>query len=65
MNNYCAFSNNHKCIKWTDYEITRAELDEADSLCHNNWLELEHQRQYIKTLQCILDSHDISYPDEI
>lgn len=65
MNNYCAFSNNHKCIKWTDYEVTRAELDEADSLCHENWSELEHQRQYIITLQKILDDHGISYPEEI
>ena len=65
MNNYCAFSNNHKCIKWTDYEVTRAELGEADTLCHENWSELEHQQQYIITLQKILDDHGISYPEEI
>lgn len=63
MNNYCAFSNNHKCIKWTDYEVTRAELDEADALCHENWSELERYRKYIKVLQMILDNHGISYPE--
>lgn len=64
MNNYCAFSDNHKCIKWTDYIVARDELDEADTLCHENWIELEHHRQYIKTLQEILDHHGISYPDD-
>lgn len=29
MENYCAFSKNHNCILWMDYEITRHELDEA------------------------------------
>ena len=34
MNDYCSFSQNHKCLKWTDYQITRHELEEADELCH-------------------------------
>ena len=34
MENYCAFSKNHKCILWTDYEITREELSECHTLCH-------------------------------
>ena len=63
MNNYCAFSNNHRCIKWTDYEITRAELEEADSLCHENWSELKRYQQYIKTLQNILEENGITYPE--
>ena len=33
MENYCAFSKNHTCLKWLDYIITRQELEEADSLC--------------------------------
>ena len=33
MENYCAFSKNHTCLKWLDYVITRQELEEADSLC--------------------------------
>ena len=65
MNNYCAFSQNHKCVKWTDYEIIRAELEEADSLCHDNWLEMEQLRLYIKTLQEILDNYGIPYSDKI
>ena len=43
MENYCAFSKNHKCIKWNDYIITKHELEEADSLCHANWIEIERK----------------------
>lgn len=65
MENYCAFSKNHKCVKWTDYEITRQELEEADELCHGNWIELQRKEEYIRLLQTILDSNGISYPREI
>ena len=65
MENYCAFSKNHKCIKWTDYEITRQELEEADELCHGNWIELQRKEEYIQLLQTILDNNGISYPREI
>ena len=41
MENYCAFSRDHKCILWLDYEITRQELEECHTLCHGNWIELE------------------------
>lgn len=64
MENYCAFSKNHKCIKWTDYQMTLHELEEADSLCHGNWIELQRKSQYIQTLQSILDNHSIPYPIE-
>ena len=59
MENYCAFSKNHKCIKWTDYQMTLHELEEADSLCHGNWIELQRKSQYIQILQSILDNHSI------
>ena len=36
MRDYCAFSKDHTCIKWIDYEITREQLEEADELCHGN-----------------------------
>ena len=65
MENYCAFSKNHTCLKWLDYVITRQELEEADSLCHGNWIEIQRKNQYIQTLHEILDSNHISYPDEI
>ena len=65
MENYCTFSKNHTCLKWLDYVITRQELEEADSLCHGNWIEIQRKNQYIQTLQEILDSNHISYPDEI
>ena len=34
MEDYCAFSQDHKCPKWEDYMLTRHELEEADRLCH-------------------------------
>ena len=43
MENYCAFSKNHKCLNWTDYELTRYELEEAGSLCQANWIEIEQK----------------------
>ena len=50
MENYCAISKNHTCLKWLDYVITRQELEEADSLCHGNWIEIQRKNQYIQTL---------------
>ena len=48
-----------------DYEITRQELEEADELCHGNWIEIEKKNEYIHTLQSILDCNQIAYPKEI
>ena len=45
MENYCAFSKNHTCLKWLDYVITRQELEEADSLCHGNYIEIQRKNQ--------------------
>ena len=64
MKNYCAFSKNHSCPLWTDYELTCYELEEANSLCHGNWIEIERQYKYIQTLQKILSDNDIPYPNE-
>lgn len=64
MTDYCAFSKDHKCIQWTDYEITRHELEEANELCHGNWIEIEHQREYIDLLQEILRQNGIDIPPE-
>lgn len=64
MNDYCAFSQNHKCIKWLDYELSQMELEEADELCHGNWVEIQHLREYIDILQKILHEHDIEVPPE-
>jgi hypothetical protein len=64
MSDYCAFSKDHRCVKWLDYEITRQQLEEADELCHGNWIEIEKQYEYICTLQSILEKHGIPYPAE-
>ena len=49
MENYCAFSKNHKCINWTDYIATRYELEEANTLCHGNWIEIERKNERRET----------------
>ena len=58
------FSKNHKCLNWTDYELTRYELEEAGSLCQANWIEIEQKNEYIQLLQALLDDHGIPYPVE-
>lgn len=64
MTDYCAFSKDHKCIKWSDYELARFELTEADELCHGNWIEIQKQREYIELLQKTLEQHGIKVPFE-
>ena len=64
MNDYCAFSKIKKCIKWEDYQLTRHELEEADELCHGNWIEIQHLRDYIDQLQRLLTEHGIEIPPE-
>ncbi|MEG1902447.1 MAG: mobility-associated LCxxNW protein [Clostridium sp.] len=64
MTDYCAFSKDHKCINWSDYELTRFELEEANELCHDNWVEIEHQQDYIELLQSILKQNGIDIPLE-
>ena len=63
MNDYCAFSKNHKCLKWLDYQLTRHELEEADELCHGNYIEILHLYDYIDKLKAILDKNNIDYPE--
>lgn len=58
-NNYCAFSKDHKCIQWMDYELTRYELAEANELCHGNWIEIQHLWEYIDVLKTTLTEHGI------
>lgn len=62
MNDYCAFSKNNKCLKWTDYELTRYELEEADELCHCSQIKIQELNDYIELLQSILDQNGIDYP---
>ncbi|WP_044974683.1 mobility-associated LCxxNW protein [Ruminococcus sp. HUN007] len=63
MNDYCAFSKNHKCLKWIDYQITRHELEEADELCHGNWIEIHKLYDYIEVLTNLLKENGIDYPE--
>ena len=54
MENYCAFSKNHKCLKWIDYQLTLFELAEADETCHGNWIEIQRLYARIDVLEAIL-----------
>lgn len=63
MEDYCAFSQEHKCLKWEDYELTRHELEEADRLCHGNWIEIQRLYAYIDELRSILEENNIDYPE--
>lgn len=64
MTDYCAFSRNHQCIKWMDYELLRSELEEADELCHGNWIEIQRLQDYIDRLEDLLKQHGIPLPEE-
>ena len=64
MTDYCAFSKDHRCIKWLDYQLARYELEEADELCHGNWIEIERQYKRIKQLEEILLENGIAIPEE-
>ena len=63
MNNYCAFSDNHKCLKWNDYDLTRHELEEADELGHGNWIEIQRLQKRIIVLEEILKEAGIDIPN--
>ena len=62
MVDYCAFSKDHKCLKWEDYELTCLELEAADTLCHGNWIEIQRLYAYIDELRSILEKNNIDYP---
>ena len=64
MTDYCAFSKDHRCIKYEDYETTRFELEEADELCHGNWIEIQHLQDRVDQLEQLLRDADIVVPPE-
>ena len=64
MTDYCAFSKNHRCIKYIDYETTRLELEEANELCHGNWIEIQRLQTRIEQLEQLLISSGIEIPPE-
>ena len=64
MTNYCAFSKNHKCLKWIDYQLTRFELEEADETCHGNWIEIQRLQARVDQLEHLLEQAGIEIPDE-
>lgn len=64
MTNYCAFSKNHKCLKWMDYQLTRFELEEADETCHGNWIEIQRLQARVDQLEHLLERAGIEIPDE-
>ena len=64
MKNHCAFSKNHSCPLWTDYELTCYELEEANSLCHGNWIEIQHLQDRVDQLEQLLRLAGVEVPPE-
>ena len=64
MNNYCAFSKNHQCIKRQDCVSARLELEECDELCHGNWIEIESLQRHADFLKKLLEENSIVSPDD-
>ena len=64
MNDYCAFSKNHRCIKWIDYSLTLQELEEADEICHGNWIENQYLHDRVDLLEELLQKAGIDFPPE-
>lgn len=64
MTEYCAFSKDHRCIKYADYEATRFELEEADELCHGNWIEIQRLQNRVNQLEQLIRDSDIEIPSE-
>lgn len=62
MENYCAFSKNHTCLKWLDYVITRQELGETNLSLSRKLDRDSTPEQYIQTLHEVLDANHL-YPD--
>lgn len=52
-----------KRMKWMDYELTRQELEEADALCHGNWIEIQQLYKRIDKLESLLTEAGIDLPD--
>ena len=66
MSKMCPFIHRHVCDIWTDYSISRFELDEAEELCHSNWLEIMALRDRIDLLESALKEAGLPIPqDEI
>ena len=43
--------------------LTRHELEEADRLCHGNWIGIQRLYEYIDELRAILEKNHIDYPE--
>ena len=65
MTDYCAFSKDHQCVKWMDYELTRSELEEADELCYGNWIEIQSLLDRVRMLEELLKKNNISIPPQL
>ena len=60
MYDYCTFSKDHRCIKWMDYTLTLLELEEAEELCHSNWIEIQQLRDRIVLLEDLLQKAGVA-----
>lgn len=46
-----------------DYELARFELEEADALCHGNWIEIQRLYKKNDILETLLKNAGIEIPD--
>lgn len=47
-----------------DYSLTLHELEEADEICHGNWIEIQHLRDRVDLLEDLLLKAGIDIPPE-
>lgn len=64
MNDYCAFSKDHRCLKWMDYLLAHQQLKEADELCHGNWIEIQDLHERVELLERLLTEAGIDFSPE-
>lgn len=62
MSEKCKYRKNHLCEIWIDYQISQAALEEADELCHGNWIEIQHLWDKVAELEQLLQAHGIDVP---
>ncbi|MGF7012657.1 hypothetical protein M2145_002982 [Lachnospiraceae bacterium PF1-21] len=64
MTDYCAFSKEHLCLQWTDYQLLCFELEEAQILCHGNWIEINNLHRRVELLEETLKMAGVAIPEE-
>lgn len=59
----CPFNSHNRCEIWTDYQVTRVALQEAEELCSSNWKEISYLLDRVKLLEALLNEAGIEIPE--